>query len=254
MIDTHCHLNDLEAFPDPLQAIREAAEAGVERIIVVGIDEEWSQIAVQLADEHEEVFAVVGHHPTSVGSFKPTSLELYRSLWQHPKVVALGEMGLDFHWKTTSPEEQLAALNAQLDLAIELSAPVVLHCRSAYPELLDLLESRPCPPLLFHCFSGDREDARRALALGSYFGVDGPVTYKSANELRAILAELPLDALVLETDAPWLAPAPYRGQRNKPAWLPWIAEGLALATGVSPEEISRRTTANAERFFRKLEG
>lgn len=251
MIDTHCHLNDRDRVPDPAAWIVEAREAGVERLIVVGIDGDWSQLALELAETHDGVYAVAGWHPTSSPGFGPGALQELRELVARPKVVAIGEIGLDFYWDTASPDQQVRALDAQMDVAEELAMPVVFHCRDAWPQLLDYLERRSASvPMLFHCFSGDADVARRAVALGGYFGVDGPITYPKANELREIVASLPRDRVVVETDAPWLAPHPHRGKPNRPALLPLIVDRLAEALGMSPGECADLTTANAERFFR----
>ncbi len=249
MIDTHCHLNDARAFPEPAMAIAEATEAGVHRIVVVGTDTESSRRAVQLATEFEAVFAIVGWHPTSAAAWNPGELDAIRDLAAHPKVVAMGEIGLDYHWDTATPDQQRRCLDAHLDLAFELEMPVVFHCREAYDDLLDILEPCGAGPYLLHCFGGSVEQAARAIGLDALFGVDGPVTYKSAEDLRATLRFIGLDRLVLETDAPWLPPVPYRGKPNHPKYLPLIRDGLASALGMTSREVSTRTTATAERFF-----
>ena len=249
MIDTHCHLNDFEAFPDAAQAVRESREAGVSSLIVVGIDEEWSRKAVDLAEKFESVYAIVGHHPNSASSFGPESLNLYRELFQHPKVVAIGEIGLDFYWDRATPEEQHRALRDQLDLAEELDAPVVFHCRDAYDELLPVLENRVVRPYLMHCWAGNMAQAERAVKLDCYFGVDGPVTYRKNEELREVLRALPLERLLIETDAPWLTPEPHRGKRNHPRFLPLVAERLAALRGIEKGKMVRVLDENARRFF-----
>lgn len=248
--DTHCHLNDVEAFPDPADAVREAKEQGVDRLVVVGVDTDSSQRAVDLAEAFDNVWAVVGWHPNMTAQFAPAHLEEIRRMAAHPKAVAIGEIGLDFHWSYATLDQQLAALHAQLDLAEELDKPVVFHCREAYPQLLDILEQRPVRPYLLHCFAGDIQDARRALVLGCLFGVDGPVTYKKADALRETLHAIGLQHLVVETDAPWMAPHPYRGKRNKPAWAALVGEGLAQALGEDRDDVKQATNSNADRFFR----
>ncbi|MCC6686703.1 MAG: TatD family hydrolase [Fimbriimonadaceae bacterium] len=253
MIDTHCHLNDFNAFPNAGDAIREAQDAGVTGLIVVGIDEEWSLRAVALADKFENVYAVVGHHPNCVASFSPASLKLYRELWTHPKVVAIGEIGLDFYRDRTSPEQQAHALRSQLDLANELNAPLVFHCRQAYDELLSMLEARPLHPYLMHCWAGDAEAAQRALGLGCLLGVNGPLTYRKNDELREISRSSPLDRLVIETDAPWLPPEPHRGQRNHPKHLPLIARKLAEIRGIEVRDLVEVLDRTASGFFAKMD-
>ena len=250
LIDTHCHLNDAKAFPDPAEAVQEANEAGIERMVVVGVDEESSRRALEIAESIDCVYAVVGWHPTSVGSYTRKSLDRIEEMYSHSKAVAIGEVGLDFYWDKTTPEEQYACLADHLDLAARLDAPVVFHCRDANNELLDFLDKREPLAYLFHCFSGDAGQAQRAVKLGAYFGVDGPITYPKNDALREIFASLPVDRILIETDSPYMSPVPYRGKRNRPAWVAHVNDKLAEVLGMSVEECSALTTANAERFFR----
>lgn len=252
LVDTHCHLNITENFPEPGPFIEAASAAGVGRLILIGLDLPTSERAVELAEEHENVFAVVGHHPNYAADYSSSELGRYQSWLSHPKVVALGEMGLDFHWDYATREQQERCLREQLDLAQDTGSPVVFHCRDAYADLLNLLEKREPGPFLFHCFSGDGEDARRALALGCSFGFDGPLTYKNNEGLRALVRDLPREKVVIETDSPYLTPEPHRGKPNQPAYLPFVNTALARLWGVTEEESGRITTENAERFFPKL--
>ncbi|HMS54624.1 MAG TPA: TatD family hydrolase [Fimbriimonadaceae bacterium] len=253
LIDTHCHLNLEDAFPNPGETIREAVEAGVSNMIVVGIDEASSRRAVRLADDHKEVYAVVGHHPNSAATFSTNDLVWIENLLAHPKTVALGEIGLDFHWDYATPEQQQFSLNAQLDLAVHLGMPVVFHCRKAYRELLQVLETRSPHPYLFHCFSGSDTEAQRVVELGGLLGVDGPITYKKST-LPSLFASLPADRIVVETDAPYMPPEPFRGRPNHPKHVVLVNRALALALGVTEEESAETTTANAEGFFRTIRG
>lgn len=249
LIDTHCHLNDAKAFPDVDATLVAAAEAGVDRVIVVGIDTESSRRALELAESHEGVFAVVGWHPTSAAAFSDSELQAIEMMLASPKAVAVGEIGLDFYWDKSTPEQQYACLTAQLDLAKSVGKPVVFHCRDANDELLAFLESRPVIPYLFHCFSGDSGHAARALALGALLGVDGPLTYPKNDALRSLMADVPRDRVVIETDSPYMSPVPFRGKPNRPDWVVHVNEALAGCWGVSVEECAQLTTANAERFF-----
>ena len=250
LIDTHCHINFPDKFPDPAATIAEARENGVTRLFAVGCDPDSSQAAVELAEQFEAVYAIVGWHPTYVKAYSPGILQDIRKMLAHPKVVALGEIGLDYHWDYSTPEEQRVALDDQLNLALELDVPVVFHCRDAYPDLLTILEGRPSHPYLFHCWAGDVTDAERALALGCYFGVDGPISYKNANALREIFRMLPKDRVVIETDSPYMTPEPNRGKPNKPAYVKHVAEALAKTWELAFDEVSVITTSNAEKFFR----
>jgi TatD DNase family protein len=249
LIDTHCHLNLWENHGDPTLAIAEAHEAGVDRLIVVGIDRKSSERAVELAEQHWGIYAVVGVHPNSAAGFVSSDLDWVAELVEHPKVLAIGEIGLDYHWDLASKPEQMACLMAQLELASELAVPVVFHCRKAYEDLLTCLEARPTHPYLLHCFSGTVEDAQRAMKLDAYFGVDGPITYKNSS-LPSVVAALPLDRLVVETDSPYLAPDPFRGKPNQPKHVVLVNRKLAEVKGVTEIEMADWTTRNAERFFR----
>lgn len=250
MIDTHCHLNDSEAFPAPTVAIEEARVAGVEKMIVIGVDAGSSRVALGIAEDHEGVYASVGWHPNYAKDYSAEGLAELRELAKESKTVALGEMGLDFHWSYATREQQETCLYAQLEMASDFDLPIVLHCREAYPELLAILEKQPERRWIFHCFSGDAYDARRAVELGCWFGVDGPITYKKADALREIVKGLPRHKILIETDSPWMAPHPYRGKPNSPALLPLINAGLAAALDLTPEEADCLTTANAISLFR----
>lgn len=250
LIDTHCHLNDEEHFPDPDSAIRQAREAGVERVILIGVDLPSARRAVEIAERNEGAYAAVGFHPNYTAEYETGDLKDLEPLLAHPKSVGFGEIGLDFYRETSPAEKQRQALRDQLDLADTLGKPVIFHCRHAYEDLLQTLEARPVRSrYLFHCFAGTIDDARRALALGAYFGVDGPVTYNTAKELRETLRALPLERLVLETDSPYLPPVPYRGKPNHPAYLRFINDALANTMGVPPEVCEGTTTLTARSLF-----
>ena len=249
LIDTHCHINDPKAFPDPAATLKEAKEAGVDRVIVVGVNEPSIERAIELADQFDEVDAVVGLHPNYAQERTDALMTRIVELMRHPKVRALGEIGLDYHWDFATPEQQYRSLKEQLTLAREADKPVVFHCREAYPDLLAILEREPLHPYLIHCFAGDPKDAACALDLGCLFGVDGPLTYKSAGAFRDLVAGLPHDRVVLETDSPYMTPVPHRGQPNKPAYVQLVCQTLADVWGISEEETAAITTANAIRFF-----
>lgn len=249
LIDTHCHLNDPKAFPDPHAEVEAALEAGVDSLVVIGTGpEDWDR-ATALAEQFSTVWAVVGWHPNSTADYTAASLVVLAEKLRHPKVIALGEIGLDYHWDYSPRDLQFSALHAQLDLATEVAKPVVFHARDAYSDLLDVLEARPRHPYLFHCWAGSAEEAARAVALGGLFGVDGPVTYPKAEALRDTLRQIPLDRLVVETDAPYMSPVPFRGKPNRPAHVREVTQGLAKALDLSFEACAEATTRNAKRFF-----
>jgi TatD DNase family protein len=250
LFDTHCHLNLEENFADPEPFFANAYAAGVNRMSLVALDVVSSRRAIELAEAHEGVYAIIGRHPNYAADYDPAELVELREMLKHPKVVALGEIGLDFHWEYATLEQQERCLFDQLDLASELQVPVVFHCRKAYPELLTSLEKRPKLSYDFHCFSGGAEDAARAIALDCYFGFDGPLTYKKSTELRELVNTLPRDRVLLETDSPYMSPEPFRGKPNEPANVVYINRALSQTWGVTEEESARLTTENAIRFFR----
>lgn len=254
MIDTHCHLNFSDAFPDPAAAIHRAKERGVLAFIVVGCDEPTSLRAIELAEKHKEVYACVGWHPNYAASFKEDSIQVIAELAAHPKTVAIGEVGLDYHWDHATPDQQRHCTAAQLQLAAALGMTVVFHCRDAWNDLLDWLETdAPKPPrMVFHCFSGDEHQAKRALALGGYLGVDGPLTYPKNPPLRKIVSASPQERILIETDSPYLTPHPYRGKPNEPALLPLVNRALAEVLSISPSECAYLTTKNACAAFPSL--
>jgi len=252
MIDTHCHLHDAKAFPEPEAEIAAARDAGVEKVIVVGVKPDDWEAAIAFAERFPEAYALVGWHPNYTAEYDPASLPRLRELLSHPKVLALGEIGLDYHWDFAPREIQHQALREGLDLAVETGMPAVFHAREAYGDLLDILETRPPHPYVFHCFAGTVEEALRATALGAYFGVDGPITYKKADNLREVFRSVPRDRILLETDSPYMAPTPHRGKPNRPSYVPLINVALAQTLEITPEACAAMTTVNAHAAFPKL--
>lgn len=250
LIDSHAHL-DAEEFSADLPAVlRRAAQAGVVFIVAPGIDLESSRRLVSLAGRHDGIYAAVGVHPHEAEGFSERELKELRELAGDEKVVAIGEIGLDYEREYAPREDQRGALRAQLELALELSLPVILHHRQAREDLLSLLsEAGPDLRGMFHAFSGDEDWARRCLETGFHLSMAGPVTFLNARKLQATLAGLPLERLLLETDSPYLAPHPYRGQRNEPAWVLRVAVAISSLLGAPLEEVSRVTTRNAQQLF-----
>jgi TatD DNase family protein len=251
-LDTHCHLNDSKAFPKVEDDLRELEEAGI-GVIVIGVDPESSRRAAEMARDHAHVWAVVGRHPNYTADYDPVELGLYRELLSESKVVALGEIGLDWHWKHATPAQQYAALEAQFELARELDVPIVIHCREAYDDLMESFrgQSAGVEKLIFHCFAGEERHAREAIEWGSYFGIDGPITYPKSDELRRLVREvIPRDRILVETDSPYMAPIPYRGKPNHPRFVPLIGEEIARQWQVESDVVASTTTANARFAFR----
>ena len=257
LIDTHCHLNFTSYDEDREDVLRRAREAGVDRIIIPAIDLESCEQALSLADSHAGLYFAAGIHPNSCRGFSPSALEALRDFARHKLAIAIGEIGLDYYWDKCPPAKQRRALELQLELAAELRLPVILHNRESSADLLAILEAW-APSVspdkkgrlgVLHSFSASAEVARRALDLGFYLGLTGPITYKKAQELRAIAADAPVDRLLIETDGPFLAPQQRRGKRNEPSYLRYVNERMAQLKGLSFDDMARQTTLNAERLF-----
>ncbi|OQY32785.1 MAG: hypothetical protein B6I38_04220 [Anaerolineaceae bacterium 4572_5.1] len=267
LVDTHCHL-DFDNFEnDREQVLNRAWEAGMERILLPGVDLASSRKAVRLAESHPKLFAAVGVHPNSALTWERDTLAELKSLAVHPKVVAVGEIGLDYYRHHAPHDAQRRVLNRQLKLALEMELPVILHVRSVsetdqacMADMKEIIRSwqmevlQKSPSLrerigVVHSFSGGLEDARQITELGFYLGITGPVTYKSAANLRKVVAGVNVSRLLIETDAPFLAPHPHRGKRNEPAYVRFVAEKISETRGQSIEEIAEATTENANHLF-----
>jgi TatD DNase family protein len=258
MIDTHCHLNFDSYDADRDQVIQRALESGVTHVINPGIDLPTSRAGIELSQRYSGVFAAVGLHPNSSAAFTQAEIADYRTLAAEPKVVAIGEIGLDYYRDRSPKAQQFAAFEAQLALAAELELPVIIHNREASEDVLAVLESwagnlpdalKERPGVL-HSVSAPLEIAERALAIGFYLGFTGPITYKNADETRRIARITPLERLLVETDGPFLTPVPHRGKRNEPAYIPYMVDSLASLKQMPTDEMARITTENAVRLFR----
>jgi TatD DNase family protein len=251
-IDTHAHL----CYPDlrdDLPAILERAKAaGVDRVVSIATTLDDARQTLELTRRSEGVFATVGLHPGEIPNVSLCDMKELAVLASEPKVVAIGETGLDYYRSKDHAQKQKDLLWAQLALAKERRLPVVIHNRSAEADLLEILRAHEPgfrPWGVMHCFSGDEKFARECLEIGLFISFTGILTFKNAEPLRAVAKQLPLDQVMLETDAPYLAPVPHRGKRNEPAFVPYIAEVLAGIKGVSVEEVARVTTDSARRLF-----
>lgn len=245
-IDSHCHLHSLS---DPDGALERARAAGVDRIVCVGTDLDTSRQAVELAARHPDVVATVGLHPHDASELDAQWREL-EHLAATDGVVGVGETGLDFHYLHSPADAQEAAFRAQIALATRLDRALVVHSRDAWDDTFRVLTDEGAPPsTVLHCFTGGPDEARRALDAGAYVSFSGIATFPSAGAVRDAAALVPSDRMLVETDAPYLAPVPHRGRENEPAWVTAVGAGLAEALGRSPEEIAAATAACANAAF-----
>jgi TatD DNase family protein len=225
----------------------------VERIIIPALNLDNCPAVLALADQFAQVFAAVGVHPNSSANWQDNWIDSIRSFAQHDKVLAIGEIGLDYYWNHSPKPVQHRVLTMQLALAAEMNLPVIIHNREADEDVLRLFAESPLNgrsnPGVLHSFSTGRRTAEKALEMGYYLGFTGPVTYKKADELREVVAKVPLGRVLVETDAPFLAPQQRRGQRNEPAYVAYVAEKIAEIRGMSTAEIAQKTTENANRLF-----
>ncbi len=256
LIDTHTHLDDTRYDADRDAMIRRACEAGVDRMITIGCDLATSQAAVRLAEQYPFVYASVGVHPHEVKHIQADWYEEFRRLAASQKVVAYGEIGLDYHYNNSPPDEQRRRFREQIQLARALALPVIIHTREAQDDTIAILREENAAAIggVFHCFSGDAWLAKDALDLGFYVSFSGIVTFQNATVLREIATTVPLDRLLIETDCPYLTPVPHRGKRNEPAFVAHVANQLAAVRfdgrQLTAEDIGRITSENARRLFK----
>lgn len=247
LIDTHCHL---DSFDDEIPAVlARAREAGVARVISVGVDLESSASAVGFAQAYQNVFATVGIHPHDAALVDSEAIARLKDLAQAPEVVAVGEVGLDYYRMRAPKDRQKEAFERQIEPAADLDLPLIIHCRDAYADMADILARiRPARTVL-HCFSAGPDEAAIFLGLGCYISISGTVTFKNATALQNAVGRLPMEKLLLETDAPYLAPQPHRGERNEPAYVRLTAAKVAEIKGLPIETVIKASTENADKLF-----
>lgn len=249
IFDTHAHYDDKKFDADRREVLAAMPEKGVSLIVDPGCDGESSRAACALAQEFPFVYAAVGWHPEEWQSWNGESMALLRSLCAQPKVVAIGEIGLDYYWDTEHKALQKEMFERQLSLAIERKLPVIVHDREAHGDCLEIVMNYPEARGVFHCFSGSVEMARELLRRGWYLGFDGPITYKNAVKALDVIAACPTDRMLLETDSPYLSPVPNRGKRNDSRNLPYIAARIAEIKGMTTEEVAEVTLQNGKQLF-----
>ncbi len=252
LIDTHCHLTFEPLADDVPGVIERSRQAGVTGWVTVGTSLADSRQAVDLAGQHAGMYAAVGIHPHDAKDADEAALAELKQTAQGPKVVAIGETGLDFHYNFSKQPDQKRVFAAHLDMATELALPVIIHCRNAFDETIDILERHGdgLKNVVFHCYSGTAEQAQLLLAKGYYISFTGVVTFKNAAQTREAAQVVPLDRLMVETDCPYMSPEPVRGQKpNEPALMIHTARFLAELKGVDPDELARASTQTAVTFF-----
>jgi TatD DNase family protein len=254
ILDAHCHLADPRLYPDLEGALARAASAAVRTIVAVGaIDTiETDRLTVEIAERHPHVFAAVGVHPHNAADCDEARIAALVALARSPRVVAIGETGLDFHYMHSSADAQERALVRHLELARALDRPVMIHCRDAERRLCEIVRETGLPPRggMIHCFTGEAGEARDFVELGFYVSFSGILTFRKADALRAAARVVPEDRLLIETDAPYLAPEPYRGKPNEPAYVRRTFEAMALLRGADASALAARICDNAARLFR----
>ena len=248
IFDSHAHYDNGAFNADRDEALARIHEAGVARIMNIGSDLESSRVSVALAEEYDWIWAAVGVHPHDVPGLPEDWLDQLRRMAAHPRVKAIGEIGYDYHYDGDWKPLQRGAFEAQLKLARELALPVVIHNRDAHQDTMELLRQYR-PAGVVHCYSGSAEMAREIVALGMYVGFTGVVTFQNARRALEAVAAVPMDRLLVETDCPYMAPVPHRGKRCDSAMLPLTLAKMAEIKGVSPEDMTRQTAANACRLF-----
>jgi len=251
LYDTHAHIAEEEYELDRTEVLERARGAGVAYINNVGYNLESSNRAIKLAENNDMVYASVGFHPHNAAEAGPGFLEELKIIAAHPRVVALGEIGLDYYRDLSPRELQRKVFREQLSLARELKLPVIIHDREAHGELMDILRELGLGPAggVMHCYSGSWEMAQECMAMGFYISIAGPVTYQNASRLKDVAGRIPIDRLLLETDAPYLTPAPHRGKRNEPTYIAFTAAVIASLREIDVEDLAKTCTENGRRLF-----
>lgn len=251
-IDTHVHLNAEQYNEDLQDVIDRALEAGVNQMVVIGFDQKTIKRAIELAEEYDFIYAVVGWHPVDAIDCTDEDLQWIEELASHPKVVAIGETGLDYHWDKSPKEIQQQVFRKQIQLAQRVNLPLVIHNRDATEDVVRILQEEQADETggVMHCFGGSVETAKTCIDMNFMISLGGPVTFKNAKKPKEVATEIPLEWLMIETDAPYLAPHPHRGKRNEPSLVTLVAEEIARLKDVSIEEVAQATTENAKRFYK----
>ena len=252
IIDTHCHLNFEDFDTDINFVLKRAIEQHISIMIIIGTDVSSNHKAIKMAQNNPHLYASVGIHPGSISDTENISAIL--PMITHPKVVAIGECGLDFYWKKDNKEVQIDLFIKHIELAVKFKKPLVIHTRESFLEAYEALKPYKGQVTgVFHCFSSDLNDAQKAIDLGFYIGIDGPITYKKNEVLKEIVQAIDLKHILVETDSPYLTPHPHRGKRNEPSYLPYIIDKIAEIKGITCDEVIQITSSNAQQLFKLKE-
>lgn len=252
LIDTHVHLNAEQYVDDLDEVIERARENGIEKMVVIGCDRPTIERTMELIDEHEDIYGVIGWHPVDAIDCTDEDLEWIEQLSKHEKIVGIGEMGLDYHWDKSPKDVQKDLFKKQIELAKRVNLPIIIHNREATEDCVAILKEMHAEKIggIMHAFSGDESVADEIIDMNFYVSLGGPVTFKNAQLPKDIAVHVPIDRLLVETDAPYLTPHPYRGKRNEPAYVKLVAEKIAELRQISYEELARTTSENAKRLFK----
>jgi TatD DNase family protein len=251
LFDTHAHLNAIQYNDDLQEVIDRALEEGVSNVVVVGFDRPTISRAIELAEQYPFIYAAVGWHPVDAIDMTEEDLQMIEQLAAHPKVVALGEMGLDYYWDKSPKEVQKEVFRKQIALAKKVKLPIIIHNREATADIIEILKEENAAEVggIMHCFTGSVEVAKQCIDMNFYISFGGPVTFKNAKKPKEVAKEIPLEHLLIETDCPYLTPHPFRGKRNEPSYVKYVAEAIAELKGVSFEEVAQKTSDNAKKLF-----
>ena len=250
LIDTHTHIDMLEVCT-PDEAIEFAAQNNVKKLIIPGCSPDSDSVIFPLIEKFENCYGMHGVHPSEAKSYNDDVEHHIELAAKHPKIVAIGEIGLDYYWDKTFNDIQQDVFIKQIKLANRLNLPICVHDRDAHKDTFDILkEYNTCSDVVLHCYSGSVEFAKECIKEGWYLGLGGVITFKNAVKMKEVAKEIPLEKIVLETDAPYLTPVPYRGKENQPAYVKYVAEEIAAIRGITMDEVAEITTANAERIYR----
>ena len=252
LFDTHVHLNAWQFKEDREETNQRAFDAGVRYMVVVGFDHETIPLAIEIAEKYDTIYAAVGWHPVDAIDMTEKELAWIEELSHHPKVVAIGEMGLDYHWDKSPKDMQAEVFRKQIRLAKKRKMPIIIHNREATEDIIAILEEENAKEIggIMHCYSDSVKYVERCLDMNFYISLGGPVTFKNAPLPKEVAKEVPFDRLLIETDAPYLAPHPKRGKRNEPAYVKLVAEKIAEIRGVTLEVVAEQTTKNAFQVFK----